>query len=150
MEKLENEVLREENVKTEREYFRIDLISYEDRSTGKPIIGKLQDYSWNLLCAVEHENDHRLWVDEVVKLAHVVCPLRVVIGYLPIDEKENVAEYLERLAAHLCEIDAFRYSSGFGEFMLILGDCRIRSKKDRCVYSAYKWNDGAFIPQAEK
>jgi hypothetical protein len=35
-----------------------------------------------LLVGVEHENDIRTFVQEIVKLGHVICPLKVGVTYL--------------------------------------------------------------------
>lgn len=153
LEKLEK-VISEKDCKTEREYFRIDLISYRSRLQPQPsatvgedcLIGGLKRYSWDLLTAVEHENDHRLWMDEVVKLAHVASPLRVVIGYIPLSMKEMHEAYLTKVAEALEGIEAWRCTKDYGEFLIIIGDCKLsRDDEDgRCVYTPYVFQDGRF------
>ena len=129
-----------EEIKTEREYFRIDLISYKDTSKNKISCGKLQNCSWDLIAAVEHENDSRLWVDEVVKLAHIACPLRVVIGYLPKKQKDiQIAhsKYLKKVTETLNQIDAWKYTSKYGDYLIIIGDCELSKNDIKCSYTPY-------------
>lgn len=72
-----------------KEYYRIDLIGWTTRFYEK--IKDLDDkldktglnkHIWNFDIAIEHENDHNDWLDEVVKLAYINCPIRIVIGYV--------------------------------------------------------------------
>ena len=141
MEKLEKLVLAEPGMKTEREYFRIDLVGYKKRESAETLYHNLQKYSWDLEVAVEHENDYRLWVDEVVKLAHIVCPLRVVIGYLPKNSEKYPHEVvLKKVVENLKEVKAWESSSKTGDFMIIIGDCKVSSESERCVYSPYLYN----------
>ena len=147
MEKLEN-VIREEHCKTEREYFRIDLISYQCKEQyGSALLGSLKNYSWNLVTAVEHENNRRLWVDEVIKLAHIACRLRVVIGYLPVQDDYGHESYLHRVAEELRGIDAWEHTQSCGEFMILIGDCKLEGQETacRCVYTPYVYRDGEFV-----
>ncbi|MEG0017017.1 MAG: hypothetical protein RR747_10655, partial [Gordonibacter sp.] len=68
------------------EYYRIDVTSWKDRAAEirHDAPKNFTPYFWDLEVAVEHENYDRHWMDEVIKLAHINCPLRVVIGYLPV------------------------------------------------------------------
>lgn len=50
---------------------------------------KLSAHLWDLELAVEHENSKQDWTDEVIKLIHVKCPLKVVISYNYCDERET-------------------------------------------------------------
>ena len=67
-----------------KEYYRLDLCAWESTpeliSTTTMRAG-LKPYLWNLKIAIEHENDKKLWLDELVKLIHIHCPLKVLIGY---------------------------------------------------------------------
>ena len=140
IEKLEKLVLAEPGMKTEREYFRIDLVGYKKRESAEMLYRNLQKYSWDLEVAVEHENDYRLWVDEVVKLAHVVCPLRVVIGYLP--KSYSHTDVLNEVLDNLKEVKAWEASSASGDFLIIIGDCRLKKNAicERCIYTPYRYN----------
>ncbi|MBQ7353183.1 MAG: hypothetical protein IJW54_04170 [Clostridia bacterium] len=134
---LEN-VVKEEECSIEYEYFRIDLITYKNTKTSDKI-GYLKNYSWELLTAVEHENDSRLWVDEVVKLAHISAELRVVIGYIPLAEKTNQEKYMDEVSTIINSISAWKQTKD-KDFLLIIGDSRINDKKERCNYTPYVYN----------
>lgn len=74
----------EKGIKTEKEYYRIDMIGWEDRKSEinkRDCKNNMKKYLWDLNVAVEHENDSTQWLDEVCKLAYIRCPLRVVISY---------------------------------------------------------------------
>ena len=157
LDKLE-EVIAEDGVQTEREYFRIDLISYkshlqaraESSREEEKLYGQLKRYAWDLMTAVEHENDHRLWMDEVVKLAHIASPLRVVIGYLPHCARDEHEIYLSDLAEALGGIRAWQQTRDAGEFLIVIGHCKLaRDEEDqRCVYTPYIWENGCFTRPA--
>ena len=155
------EIITEKDCETQREYFRIDLISYRNHVRGagknsadeKPLMDSLKHYSWDLVTAVEHENAHQLWMDEVVKLAHVACELRVVIGYLPEERPHETEAYLEKVAETLAGLRAWRYTRDCGDFLIIIGDCKlsIDDAKHRCVYTPYIYNKaGSFEKLKEK
>ena len=66
------------------EYFRIDASGWQSRykeilEEAKTV--QMNPHLWDLKIAVEHENDKKDWADEVIKLLHIRCPLKVVIGY---------------------------------------------------------------------
>ena len=103
-------------IEVNREYYRIDYIGWKQRKkelstreTG------LKPYLWELLFAVEHENDSRDWLDEVCKLAFIRCPLRVVIGY----DTSNAATKFEVAKDILAKTKAFTGEDQ--EFLIILG-----------------------------
>jgi len=127
----------------EREYYRIDLIGYAKKEEKHSLHRSLQSYTWNLELAIEHENDYRLWADEVVKLAHIACPLRVVIGYLPQDENRYPREkVMKKLAKSLKDVKAWALTKS-EPFLLIIGDCKLKSDEDRCRYRAYLYQSDA-------
>ena len=124
--------------KTQKEYYRVDLISYSLNEDHKSKYKGIELYSWNLEVAVEHENKPGDWMDEVVKLAHISCDLRVVIGYLPKKQKNNHVEYLEKINSELWEnIAAWRHTKDSGDFLIIIGDSSVSSKDDCCQYTPY-------------
>lgn len=104
------------------EYFRIDAIKWADRKKDIGACKYLSKYLWDLEIAVEHENDSRAWMDEVIKLAHVCCSLRVVIGYLPYS-KRYVAdtECLDYITDGLKKLSCYD-NVKHGEFIVILGN----------------------------
>lgn len=124
-----SQVLKEidSNIKTEKEYYRIDLIGWKEnacKSTLKDHIKesaaeKMVSSLWNLEVAVEHENNENLWYDEVCKLAYVRCPLRVVISYKKNTSEESTKKKIEFAKYILNETNAFTNETE--EFLIILG-----------------------------
>ena len=110
--------LKEINSKIEfsHEYYRIDTIGWIQRKseldTGE---STLAPHLWDLVAAVEHENNAKEWLDEVCKLAYIRCPLRVVIGYGMEHFDEKIAAVKEILA----KTNAF--TDDKQEFLIILG-----------------------------
>lgn len=130
-----------DQVLVSNEYFRIDAIKWSDL---KPKIGDckyLSKYLWDLEIAVEHENDDRAWMDEVIKLAHVCCSLRVVIGYLPhgkrCDADDADIKCLDYITVGLKELSCYN-NMKHGEFMIILGNSRTsQNQKNYFGYKGY-------------
>lgn len=90
------------------EYFRIDAsgwVSYSENVKEQAKAVGLNPHLWDLMIAVEHENDPSDWNDEVIKLAHIRCPLKVIIGYNACNERDEgdtaklafVADCLQRV-----------------------------------------------------
>lgn len=140
-----NEIISSYHLITQNEYFRIDAIGWAPRADAieRPTGVHLSSHLWDLEIAVEHENDQHDWMDEVVKLAHIVCPLRVVIGYLPWARRkddsfdmlnlEHINKYLKKLACY----DNMLH----GEFLIILGNCNTAEKPSRYFgYKGYVYN----------
>ena len=74
------------------EWFRIDTLLLEcsyDNPSGNPVRYKdattdgctFWAYESKLRVAAEYENDKNLWCDEVDKLSHIRCDLKVLISY---------------------------------------------------------------------
>ena len=128
---------------TSKEYYRIDLTGWTQRRNeiennipkNKDYV--FQPYCWDLEIAIEHENNDRLWMDEIIKLLHINCPLRVVIGYVPKSiPKEPYLEYVSTAIA-----DSKKDSSmESGDFLLILGDSKVGDDGEKCNYMPYKWD----------
>ena len=99
------QIVTEEKDTSEFEYFRIDIISYLDRKDEAQKYGynskKLKPYLWDLKVAFEHENNKTEWLDEIIKLAHILCPLRIVVCYFEKGEEREKA--LRFASAMLCE-----------------------------------------------
>ena len=135
--------------KTEFEYFRIDIIAYTQRKEEAKAIeynynGEyyLKPYLWDLEIAFEHENKNREWLDEIVKLSHIRCPLRVVVGYAPIENRDVHVKY----AANVLSKKLGNSLPDKEEFMLILGKSKIKSHQvNESTYLAYKYENGEFI-----
>lgn len=94
-----SQIIKEKGWHSQTEYFRIDVIGWEsDHSTIKDECARLgmTPHLWDLKIAVEHENNKYDWLDELVKLAHIQCPLKVLIGYASCDERTDIEK--EKLA----------------------------------------------------
>lgn len=141
------------------EYLRIDIPARKKNNGNgnKKSFCKaepnFEKYDWNLEIAVEHENNYRLWMDEVIKLAHINCPLRVVIGYVHVEKNGNnisrdktQKKQLEILAqvADLLENNIVAWNNINpnypNDFLIILGDGNVRRNDDRCYYTPYMYN----------
>jgi len=141
------------------EYLRIDVPARKkNNGNGSVFCGeekKFEKYDWNLEIAVEHENDYRLWMDEVIKLAHINCPLRVVIGYVHVKKDESgnnvsrdktqkkqlkilnkVADILEDNVIAWNNINPL-YPN---DFMIILGDGNVKTDDSKCYYTPYLYD----------
>lgn len=141
------EILDGYKLETQQEYFRIDIIGYE--SHYQDIQNKRKDpitpYAWDLKVAVEHENNDKLWMDEIVKLAHVFCDLRVVIGYLPENkrakgEDEKCLAYVVDILKKHCE--CFRTMKDRSrEFLVIIGNSNTKGNPELFFhYKGYVFN----------
>ncbi len=132
-----NDIIKANNLKKSNEYFRIDAIGYTSRYEELADNAHLTPHLWDLEVAVEHENDSKDWLDEVIKLAHVCCPLRVVIGYVPWKERNNDLKLLEYAADALNRLNC-KNNVAEGEFMVILGNSHVGKQVDRYFnYKAY-------------
>lgn len=96
----------------------------------------INPYLWDLKVAIEHENNDKDWLDEIIKLAHICCPLRVVIGYLSVKKRDQDLDILN-YAANALEKLEYRDNTQQGEFMVILGNSKVEEQKDFFNYRAY-------------
>lgn len=139
------------NITVQPEYLRIDIPAWQSNNDSNcefvDIAPNFKKYDWNLKIAVEHENDYRLWMDEVVKLAHISCPLRIVIGYVQAEsDREKTANKQERILHSVAEIlnndiDAWKTvistnKDNKSEFLIVLGDVKV-NVEERCHYTPY-------------
>ena len=121
-------ILRRGGYKVQHEYFRVDTIGWQDagRNSGDDTHSYgLNRHFWDLLAAVEHENDEADWADELIKLAHLRCPLKVVVGYNYCDCRQEDMARLRLAAGWLKGIRAYDPSSR-EEYLVILGNCRAK------------------------
>lgn len=139
-----NTIVQKMNYNPQNEYFRIDSSGYTKRWEELEKIKGLNPHLWDLEIAVEHENDQKDWLDEVIKLAHVCCPLRVVIGYVPENkrsEDQNLLDYAANALKHLKCIDNVTK----GELMIILGNSNTKGVVENYFnYQAYVLNAETF------
>jgi len=122
-----NEIIAEAGYNPQNEYYRIDAIGWtshsddmKEEATTKDI--RLNPHLWDLKIAVEHENSKTDWTDEIIKLIHIKCKLKVVIGYNYFDERgPKEQEKLDFIAKWMKEIEAFtEYPRE--EYLIILGN----------------------------
>lgn len=136
------------------EYYRVDIVAYnnerkkEAEEAAKDLgltYKEFKPYLWDLEIALEHENDREEWLDELVKLSYINCPLRIVISYAL---EENKEKCLSLAATVLQKI--VRSNTPVGqEFMLILGKSDIpHDQVNEKTYEAYIYKDGEFCPMA--
>lgn len=143
-----NGIIKAMQAEPQNEYFRIDASGYRSRWEELETIKGFRPHLWDLTVAVEHENDPKDWLDEVIKLAHVCCPLRVVIGYVPMKKRDEEQRLLDYAADALYRLHC-RDNVVRGEFMVILGNSSTgRNKKNYFHYRAYVLDaaDGHFVP----
>lgn len=140
--------------KTSKEYYRIDLTGWSqlrhkiESDAPKNENYDFQSYLWDLDVAIEHENNDKLWMDEVIKLAHVACGLRVVIGYVPVGLKGKQLDYLDYISRAINDnLKAKRNMDK--NFLIILGDSKVKAKDEMCNYTPYVWNGEKFVPLSE-
>ena len=123
-----NEIIKEADYTPQNEYFRIDVVGwtshYADMKKDADEEGiDIKPHLWDLKIAVEHENDKSDWSDEVMKLIHVKCPLKVVIAYSYSDER-GITELnkLKFLAGQMKKVEAFNIGKKQEEYLIILGN----------------------------
>ena len=139
----------------EKEFYRIDYIGWMEKKNQDEIENEAKNLEmipclWDLKIAIEHENDQADWTYELVKLVHISCPLKVVIGYSPCDERNAGQLEEQRLgyAANLMsKVEAFKNTSG-DEYLVILGNASPKNKSNPTYnsydYRGYVYNNGKF------
>lgn len=105
-------------LETEREYYRIDLIAYKNTPEICDNKLELNRHFWNLELAFEHENNPSDWLDEIIKLAHIKCGLKVVVGYSHDKNKEKI-ELCNKLLQQLL----YGKPDKNDHWLIILGEC---------------------------
>ena len=78
--------------KSQKEYFKIDIIGYLTNWDNPHNIEKQHD--WELKLAYEHENNRDKWHDELCKLCHIVADLKVLISYHDFKNGEPIEKIL--------------------------------------------------------
>ena len=124
--KLIHEIVRNSGLTVQHEYFRIDTVGWDgkylllDEKRAKEV--GLNRHLWDLKIAVEHENDKKDWLDELIKLVHIRCPLKVIIGYNYCDQRdEPEREKLAYAAECMRMVKAF-HATEEEEYLVILGN----------------------------
>ena len=136
-----NEIIRSNSYIAQNEYYRIDAMGYCNHWRELSKNNLLSPHLWDLEIAVEHENSSKDWLDEVIKLAHICCPLRVVIGYVPLEQRTcGDAERLAYVSSAL-KLLKCRENLKNGEFMVILGNSNTKNQEEHFFnYKAYILN----------
>ncbi|MCL2631253.1 MAG: hypothetical protein FWD49_07035 [Firmicutes bacterium] len=115
------------------EYYNIDVIGWENLYSQLKKEKGFNAYLWNLKIAIEHENKKTDWMDEVVKLWFINCPLRVVISYATKKDRDNLVDYV---SCGLAKLPALAN----GEFLLLLGNSGAKTNEEKLAYRPYLWN----------
>ena len=146
--KLIHGIIEEAGLEAQHEYFRIDSIGYRHRYTEIDACeaekAGLNRHFWDIKVAVEHENNKADWMDEVTKLCHIRCPLKVIIGYNYCDQRDDGdAEKLEFIAKWMPELSAFDPNSE-EEILIIIGNAAPKNKSygtyERFDYRGYLYD----------
>lgn len=146
-----NAVIEEMGCQSQNEYFRIDATGWQGRY--KEIEGEAKEigmraHLWDLIIAVEHENNPKDWTDELIKLVHIRCPLKVIIGYNYYDQRDSrEIKKLEYAAKWINKTKAFN-SNGKEEYLIILGNCH--SKDKEMSYKEFDYRGYLYCPTIKK
>lgn len=139
-------IIKNAGMEPQHEYFRIDTVGWVSQYKRMITEAKelnLNSHLWDLKIAVEHENSKKDWTDEVIKLIHIKCPVKVVIGYNYCDEREIIEQKkLDFIARWMQEVEALEKGME-EEYLLIFGNCyNPRTKSDYNVfdYRGYLYN----------
>ena len=147
-----HKIIEDAGMTAQHEYFRIDTVGWITRyqkMEQKAHELKLSAHLWDLEIAVEHENSKQNWTDEVIKLIHVKCPLKVVISYNSCDERDTTEwEKLDFIAHWMQEVKALAKGND-EEYLLIFGNCfNSKTKADYDVFDyrgyLYNWQKQRF------
>lgn len=120
------------------EYYTVDhtefLYDEGEEIDAKDINVGFNPHKWALIALIEHENNDKDWNYEVYKLAPFHCPLRVVIGYVDIDmrddpEKGDIAK-LKRICENFKFMKEQECFYGGGQFIVIIGNSHTWEKAD--------------------
>ena len=108
------------------EYFDIDHTWWESKKDKRDqTIKKVWLREWEFKIAIEHENDLRDWTYEVEKLDSIICPLRIVIGYMPKGEREKEKAIVEEQRKKMKNLGTVS-----GEFGVILLNNSLKEDKE--------------------
>lgn len=120
------------------EYYRVDVFAWEKADNTflpKKPSEHFKEEFWKPVAAVEHENDHNSWMDEVIKLSYLKVPLKVVIGYVPANERSSDQEYINYVSEALSLLGYEELEEE--EFLLILGNARPQNIAEYFGYQPY-------------
>lgn len=98
------------------EYFDIDHTWWRVEKTDRFAGARL--HTWEMTIAIEHENASRDWTYEVEKLDSILCPLRIVIGYMPVGKRKKESDIVDKQRLRMPHL--IRGEGCNGEFGVIL------------------------------
>lgn len=136
----------DKSVSTSREYFRLDvsgwISKYEEMADDAKAYGvNIKPHFWDLVIAVEHENSLTDWSDEIVKLAHIKCPLKVLITYNHCDRRDEDFAKLFFVTKWLKKVRAFEV--GDEDYLVIIGNA-YNSKTKKSDYTGFGYKGYIF------
>jgi hypothetical protein len=139
-----------------REYLRVDMIGWScgnsdwgDKgwTNSKNNTLGINEHCWDLEIAIEYENDPKDWMDEVIKLCHIKCGLKVVIGYSDRKKRTLDIEKLKLAAKHMNNLK-FGKPDSSEEFLVILGNAGFSKDEEDISFDfrPYVFNNDGFNP----
>lgn len=138
---IENSDVEQQSVfGAQNEYLRIDACGWQSRYKSIEKQAKelgLKPHLWDLKIAVEHENAKNDWMDEVIKLVHIKCPTKVVIGYSNADDRKNDIHKLAFAAKCMNDVQAFHKGEN-EEYLIILGNAKVKGEITNCEQFGYQ------------
>ena len=110
----------EMELKTQNEYFRIDVTGYTTKWEEEKEIAKQREkeeggkmpplHNWKLRIAYEHENSDD-WSDELCKLCHITADLKVISSYCHFS-RDNIEKTLQYYICKLKKEGTLRQEGG--------------------------------------
>lgn len=116
------------------EYFRIDHSWWTNEHPES--INHIKLFDWNLIIAIEHENEPRDWTNEVAKLDFIKAPLRIVIGYAKNKHRDLDIDKLVEQWKLLKNKDSIEKEGEFG--VILLNEIMEDNNKDPLDIRCYK------------
>ena len=135
-------IIENSGLTAQHEYFRIDTVGWNGRyealdAKESKQIG-LNRHLWDLEIAVEHENNKADWLDELIKLIHIRCPLKVVIGYNYCDQREEAEKKKLIYAAKCMQMVKAFHTPDQEEYLILLGNGAPKDKRHE-TYSCFNY-----------
>jgi hypothetical protein len=148
-----NTIINEMGYQSQNEYLRIDATGWQGKYKMVEKLAedvKMNAHLWDMKIAVEHENNPKDWTDELVKLVHIRCPLKVVIGYNYSDKRNDYEKKKLDYAAICMNMTSVFDNTDKEEYLVILGNCHPQGKGESYNdfdYRGYLYNytDKKFI-----
>lgn len=143
-----NGIIENMGLTFQNEYYRIDAIGwigrYKELSEEEAKSLNLSRHLWDLEIAVEHENSKADWTDELIKLIHMCCPLKVIITYNHCDQRDSVEkDKLSFAVKCMNKVKAFSFLPR-EEYLIIIGNgapkCSQNNSYDKFDYRGYVYD----------